>query len=43
MRLKETALVNAISLDILILKIKIEFIDSKDQIQFKEHISALIN
>ena len=42
MRLKETELVNAVSLDILRLRMKIEFIHSKENLKFKDQITSLI-
>ena len=42
MRLKETELVNAVSLDILRLRMKIEFIHSKENLNFKDQITSLI-
>ena len=42
MRLKETELVNAVSLDILRLRMKIEFIHSKENLKFKDQIISLI-
>jgi len=43
MRLKETELVNAVSLDILRLRMNIEFIYSKENLKFKDQITTLIN
>ena len=42
MRLKETELVNAVSLDILRLRMTIEFIHSKENLKFKDQIISLI-
>ncbi len=42
MRLKETELVNAVSLDILRLRMKMEFIYSKENLKFKDQITSLI-
>ena len=42
MRLKETELVNAVSLDILRLRMKMEFIHSKENLKFKDQITSLI-
>ena len=42
MRLKETELVNTLSLDILRLRMKIEFIHSKENLKFKDQITSLI-
>ena len=42
MRLKETELINAVSLDILRLTMKIEFIHSKENLNFKDQITSLI-
>ena len=42
MRLKETELVNTVSLDILRLRMKIEFIHSKENLKFKDQITSLI-
>ena len=43
MRLKETELVNAVSLDILRLRMKTKFIHSKENITFKDQVTSLIN
>ena len=42
MRLKETELVNTLSLDILRLRMKMEFIHSKENLKFKDQIISLI-
>lgn len=43
MRLKETELVNAVSIDILRLRMKTKFIHSKENITFKDQVTSLIN
>ena len=43
MRLKETELVNAVSLDILRLRMNMEFIHTKESLKFKDQITTLIN
>jgi len=43
MRLKETELINAVSLDIVRLRMNMEFIYSKENLKFKDLITTLIN
>ena len=43
MRLKETELVNVVSLDIIRLRMNMEFIYSKENLKYKDQITSLIN